>query len=101
MADGDAKREAPTLKWPLGDLHCMDWSKCQALDSDQERQAGAWCFKGTRLPAHIVLEFLSRGYTVDDAIETYDVNPDQLKEVLRFVAESLEQEKPVHANTVR
>lgn len=58
-------------------------------------------FRRTRLAAHIVLEFMSRGFTIDDAIETYDVNPDQLKAVLRFAAESLEQEKPVHANTFR
>ncbi len=72
----------------------MDWSKCQAIESDPETQGGAWCFRGTRLPVHIVLEFLSRGYTIDDAIDTYAVDPDTLKQVLQFVAESVEQEIP-------
>ena len=78
----------------------MDWSKCSVLQSDPERKGGAWCFRDTRLPVHIVVEAMSRGYTIDDMIDTYAVNPDQLREFLRFVAMSLEQEKPVHTNTV-
>jgi uncharacterized protein (DUF433 family) len=77
----------------------MDWSKCEALESDPERQDGIWCLKGTRLPAYLVIEALSRGQTTDDLIDTYAVNSEQLKVLLRFVATSLEQEKPVHADS--
>lgn len=71
----------------------LDWSKCPELEADPETQAGHWCFRGTRLSAHIVMEFMSRGYTIDDAIDTYAVNPDQLKAVLRFIATNLEESR--------
>jgi len=77
----------------------MDWSKCSVIESDPEKHGGDWLFKDTRLPVSIVVEALSRGLTVDDLIDQYSVDPEQLKHFLQFVAVSLEHEKPVHANT--
>jgi uncharacterized protein (DUF433 family) len=69
----------------------MDWSKCPVIESDPEKHSDDWCFKDTRLPVYIVIEAMSRGYTIDDMFDTYAVNPEQLKAFLRFVAESLEE----------
>lgn len=58
----------------------LDWPQWPDLEADPDT-------------AHIVLEFLSRGYSIDDGIKTYDVDPDQLKNVLRFIAANLEESR--------
>jgi uncharacterized protein (DUF433 family) len=78
----------------------MNWTNCPVIESDPDRHSGDWVFKDTRLPVSIVVEALSRGLTVDDLIDQYSINPEQLKDFLQFVAASLEQEKPVHAHSV-
>lgn len=44
---------------------------------------------------------MSRGFSIDDATETYDVDPDRLKRIAAFVAATPEQEKPAYAGTLR
>ena len=77
----------------------FDWSQCPVIESDPEKHHGDWVFKGTRLPVSIIFACLADGATLDDLVDWYGVNPEQVKEVLSFIAARL-QEAPIHANTV-
>ena len=70
----------------------MNWELCSAVDRDPEKLGGAWCFKGLRLAVVSLFEYLDRGSTVDEFIESFpDVTPEQVHEVLAFAKASLEQ----------
>lgn len=77
----------------------LDWSKCPAIESDPLKHHGDWVFKGTRLPVALVLNCLADNASMDDLIDWYSANPEQVKEVLKFVAASLER-SPVHADSL-
>jgi len=77
----------------------VDWSQCPLVESDPRRVHGAWVFHGTRLPVATVFECLAKDATIDDIIEWYGgVTREEIEQVIRFVAESLEA--PAHANPV-
>ena len=44
--------------------------------------AGA-VFRGTRIPISYLSQYLNHGYTVEDFIEQYDIDPDLVREVYR------------------
>jgi len=53
-----------------------------------DRVAGAWVFRGTRLPVATIIENLE-DLSVDEVIEQFDVTREQVTAVLDFVAQSL------------
>ena len=53
-----------------------------------DRVAGAWVFRGTRLPVATVIENLE-DLSIDEVIEQFDVTREQITAVLDFVAQSL------------
>ncbi len=70
----------------------MDWSHCPAVNRRLERLSGAWCCKGTRLPVTSLFDYLDRGSSVDEFVESLpDVSPEQVHQVLAFAKRSLEQ----------
>lgn len=78
----------------------LDWSQCPAIESDPERVHGAWVFRDTRLPVSVIFECLADNASMDDLIDWYGVKPEQVREVLRFIAANLAQQ-PAHAHSVR
>ena len=40
-------------------------------------------FRGTRIPISYLSQYLNHGYTVEDFIEQYDIDPDLVREVYR------------------
>lgn len=75
----------------------FDWANCSAVESVPGKVSGAWVFRDTRLPVATVLENLE-DLTMDEVIEQFDVEREQIEAVLRFVAQSLRT--PVPAETI-
>ncbi len=54
--------------------------------------SGAWCFEGTRLPVHALFMNLSSGMTIPEFLEMFEgANKEQIKSVLDFVSDRLEE----------
>ena len=47
------------------------------------KRGGAPVFQGTRIPISYLSQYLNHGYTVEDFIEQYDIDPDLVREVYR------------------
>lgn len=73
----------------------LDWSECPAVESVPGRVSGAWVFRGTRMPVLTVFENLEAGASIDDIVKWFDISREQIMEVLKFAARSLEV--PAHA----
>ena len=78
----------------------LDWSQCLAVESDPEKHHGDLVFKNTRLPVAIMFQCLADNASIDDIIDWYGADPEQIREVLKFIAASLEQ-TAADANLVR
>ena len=66
----------------------LDWSQCDAVESDPGTVSGAWVFRNTRLPVATVIENLE-DLSVEEVMEQFDVTREQITAVLDFVAKSL------------
>jgi Uncharacterized conserved protein len=47
------------------------------------KRGGEPVFRGTRIPISFLAQYLSHGYTVEDFIEQYDIDPDLVRKVYR------------------
>jgi uncharacterized protein (DUF433 family) len=77
-------------------MAALDWSQCEAVESVPGKVSGAWVFRGTRMPVKTVFENLEAGMSVGEITEVFDVTPEEVMAVVRFVSESLEKE-PAYA----
>ena len=68
----------------------LDWSQCPAVESIPGMVSGAWVFKDTRMPVSIVFENLEAGATIDEIMEWFHLNREQIVTVLEFAARSLD-----------
>ena len=69
----------------------LNWSQCDAVESDPGKLSGAWVLKGTRMPVAVIFDNLEAGASLDDLMEWYDgLDRDQVRAVLHFAAASLE-----------
>ena len=66
----------------------LDWSQCPAVESIPGKVSGAWVFKDTRMPVSIVFENLEAGATIDEIMEWFHLNREQIVTVLEFAARS-------------
>ena len=67
----------------------IDWSTCQAVESDAQRYSGAWLFRGTRVPIAALFENLEDGAPVSDFVAWFPgVTLDQVRTVLEHAARS-------------
>ena len=65
----------------------IDWSKCSAVERHSEKVAGAWVFRGTRLPVSALFENLEAGASPSQFVEWFDgADLAQVREVLSYVA---------------
>jgi len=68
----------------------LNWSQCPAVESIPGKVSGAWVFKDTRMPVSIVFENLEAGATIDEIMEWFHLNREQIVTVLEFAARSLD-----------
>lgn len=67
----------------------LDWSSCDAVESDPQRMSGAWVFRGTRVPVSALFENLEDGAPVSQFVEWFPgVTLDQVRAVLEHAARS-------------
>jgi uncharacterized protein (DUF433 family) len=71
----------------------LDWSQCPAVESIPGKVGGAWVFRGTRLPVVTVIENLE-DLSIEEVMEQFDINREQIAAVLDFVAQSLKASSP-------
>lgn len=72
----------------------LDWSQCPVVESIAGKVSGAWVFKGTRTPVAVVFENLEDGMTIDEVVQQFPVNREDVKAVLEFAARSLDSPVP-------
>ena len=61
----------------------LDWTDCDALESDPAKVSGAWVFRGTRIPVRALFENLEGGATVDEFVAWFPgVTREQVQTVL-------------------
>lgn len=76
----------------------LDWSRCQVLESKPDTQAGAWVFRGTRVPVTAILRNLKE-MTVPEMVEEFPtVRREQINDLLDFIARSAEPETQPRAH---
>ncbi len=67
------------------------WKSCKAVEQNPDVVSGAWVFRGTRVPVSALFENLEDGAQINDFIEWFpSVTAEQAREVLEYVANSLE-----------
>jgi uncharacterized protein (DUF433 family) len=67
------------------------WKSCNAVERDPNKLSGAWVFRGTRIPVSALFENIEDGAQISDFVEWFPgVTTEQVKEVLEYVAHSLE-----------
>ena len=65
------------------DLHDIIWT-------DPRRVGGAACFRGTRIPVQLLMEYLDAGRSVDEFLRQYpDLSPERVRAYLRLAHERL------------
>ena len=90
-------RTTPPRKQDLGEI---DWSECPGIARNPKKMSGAWCFEGTRLPVHALFMNLSSGMTIPEFVEMFEgANKEQIKSVLDFVSDRLEETSSAAACT--
>lgn len=47
------------------------------------KRGGEPVFRGTRIPVSYLSQYLNHGYTIEDFIEQYDIDPGLVREVYR------------------
>ncbi|MCS3651931.1 uncharacterized protein (DUF433 family) [Salinibacter ruber] len=47
------------------------------------KRSGEPVFRGTRIPISYLSQYLNHGYTVEDFIEQYDIDPELVREVYK------------------
>lgn len=71
----------------------LDWSQCEAVESEPGKMSGAWVLRGTRMPVSAIFENIAAGASIDDLLEWFDgLDREQVKAVIDFAARSLETE---------
>lgn len=57
--------------------------KNDPIEVSPGKRGGEPVFRGTRIPISFLAQYLSHGYTTEDFIGQYDIDPDLVREVYR------------------
>lgn len=68
----------------------LDWTTCDAVERNPEKQSGAWVFRGTRVPVSALLENLEGGATLDQFLAWFPGVTRAHEAVLEHAARSLQ-----------
>ena len=71
-------------------MPALDWSQCPAVESIPGKLSGAWVLRGTRMPVSVIFENLEAGANIDDIMDWFELDRDQIKAVIEFAARSLD-----------
>ncbi len=67
------------------------WKSCKAVERNPDVVSGVWVFRGTRVPVSALFENLEDGAQIKDFTNWFPgVKEEQVREVLEYVAHSLE-----------
>jgi uncharacterized protein (DUF433 family) len=67
----------------------LDWATCSAVERDPQKLAGAWVFRGTRVPVSALFENLEGGATVEQFLQWFPgVTRPQAEAALEHAARS-------------
>ncbi len=67
------------------------WKSCKAVERNPDIVSGVWVFRGTRVPVSALFENLEDGAQISDFTKWFPgVTDEQVREVLEYVANSLE-----------
>jgi uncharacterized protein (DUF433 family) len=69
----------------------LDWAQCPIVESIPGKVSGAWVLRGTRTPVKVLFENLQAGLSIDEVIEQFAVNREQIESLMAFVARSLDK----------
>jgi uncharacterized protein (DUF433 family) len=69
----------------------LDWSQCSAVESIPGKLSGAWVLKGTRMPVSAIFENLEAGANIDNILEWYGLDREQVRAVIEFAVRSLDK----------
>ncbi len=69
----------------------LDWAQCPIVESIPGKVSGAWVLRGTRTPVKVLFENLQAGLSIDEVIEQFPVNREQIESLMAFVARSLDK----------
>ena len=72
-------------------LAALDWSQCPAVESIPGKVSGAWVLRGTRMPVSVIFQNLEAGASLNDIMEWFEVDHEQVKAVIEFVTRSLDK----------
>jgi uncharacterized protein (DUF433 family) len=72
-------------------MPALDWSQCPAVESIPGKLSGAWVLRGTRMPVSVIFENLEAGANIDDIMDWFELDRDQIKAVIEFAARSLDK----------
>lgn len=61
----------------------MSHSTDDPIEVSPGKHGGDPVFRGTRIPISFLAQYIEHGYTVEDFIEQYDIDPDLVREVYR------------------
>jgi uncharacterized protein (DUF433 family) len=64
----------------------MDWTGCSIVEIVPGKVSGKPILKHSRVTADAVLESYELGETVEEIVESFDLNPDDVRCVLDFAA---------------
>ena len=68
----------------------LDWSQCPVVESVPDKLSGAWVLKDTRMPVSAIFENLEAGSDIEEIVNQFHVDLEQVKAVLEFAARSLD-----------
>jgi uncharacterized protein (DUF433 family) len=55
------------------------------IEVNPKKLGGTPVFRGTRIPIYVLFDYLEEGYSVDEFLEQYDLDPDLVHGFMRAV----------------
>jgi uncharacterized protein (DUF433 family) len=75
-------------------LAALDWSQCEAVESNPDKLEGVWVLRGTRMLVASIFENLEDALSIEEVMEQFHLTREQIKAVLEFAARSLDVTPP-------
>ncbi len=66
----------------------MDWTGCELLEVVPGKVSGVPILKGSRVQADSIVENAESGENVDDIAYNFDLNPEDIRQVLAYASGS-------------
>jgi uncharacterized protein (DUF433 family) len=67
------------------------------IEVNPRKLGGTPVFRGTRIPVHVLFDYLEDGYTVQDFLDQYDIDPGLVHGFMKAVRETFVTERETPA----